>query len=63
MVILNQIVIQRKMGQSKKLFEELTFNVINLFPDEPETSFEDDEESFRQWVDEQWELELMDKEY
>lgn len=51
------------MGQSKKLFEELTFNVINLFPDEPETSFEDDEESFRQWVDEQWELELMDKEY
>jgi hypothetical protein len=50
------------MGQSKKLLEELTFNVFNLFPDEPETSFEDDEESFRQWVDEQWELQLMEQE-
>jgi hypothetical protein len=51
------------MGQSKKLLEELTFNVFNLFPDEPETSFEEDEESFRQWVDEQWELQLMEQEY
>ena len=50
------------MGQSKRLFEELTLNVFDLIPDEPETSFEDDEESFRQWVDEQCELELMDKE-
>jgi len=50
------------MGQSKKLFEELTFNVLHIIPDEPETSFEDDEESFRQWVDEQWELQLMEQE-
>jgi hypothetical protein len=50
------------MGQSKRLLEELTFNVFEIQPDEPETSFEDDEESFRQWMEEQWELELMDKE-
>ena len=49
------------MGQSKRLFEELTFNVFEIQPDEPETLF-DDEESFRLWVEEQWELELMDKE-
>ena len=43
------------MGQTKQMWDE----ELNNLPD-PETSFEDDEYQFSKWIDEQWELHLME---
>jgi len=53
MHILSQIVIQSNMGQSKRMYEQMEINVLDI-------DLDDDEYQFKEWIEKEYEKYLAE---